>query len=120
MKHALATFTCALAGLIAQPAAAPVPAYPMQFAAFSVRFGADGAFLLQGAGWPTFRGTWKAAGGNVEILTPDGRGGGDTPARYRVRTENARTTFDVIEDACQPRRMILDRSTWHADGVKDA
>jgi outer membrane protein assembly factor BamB len=103
-----------------QASRAAVPSYALEFAGFSARFGADEAFLLQGDGWPTFRGTWKAVDGDVEIVTPDAPGGCDAPGRYRVRTEDGRTTFDVVADECRPRRMILDRSTWHAAGVKDA
>jgi outer membrane protein assembly factor BamB len=95
------------------------PSYPLQFAAFSARFAADGAFTLEGPGWPAFEGTWKGDGAEVEILTPVPSNGCDQPGRYRWRTENARTTFDLVSDACQPRRMILDRSTWRPAGQKD-
>ena len=41
---------------------APVPTEPIQFGGFSARFAPDGSFELSGAGWPAFRGTWKAEG----------------------------------------------------------
>jgi outer membrane protein assembly factor BamB len=101
-----------------QPASSP-PSYPLQFAAFAARFGADGAFTLEGPGWPPFKGTWKADGAEIEILTTGPPAGCDKPGRYRIRTENARTTFDLVSDACMPRRMVLDRSTWRPVGEKD-
>src|SRR5829696_5892430 len=96
----------ATSGLVrAQP-----PAYPLQYAAFAARFHPDGTFALEGSGWPAFKGTWKAANGEVEIMTPDAPGGCDKPGRYRFRTQDARTTLDAVIDDCRPRRMILDRS----------
>ena len=98
---------------------APVPTEPIQFAGFSARFAPDGSFELSGAGWPAFRGTWKADAGAIEILTPNAPAGCDKPGRYNARTENARTTLTVVADECRQRKMILDRSTWHPIGVKD-
>jgi outer membrane protein assembly factor BamB len=99
---------------------APVPTDPIQFAVFSARFAPDGSFELSGAGWPAFRGTWKAEGGEIEIVTPNAANGCDKPARYRARTANARTTFTVVADDCKERRAILDRSTWRPIGVKES
>lgn len=113
-----ATMYWTLSARAQQPAPAP-PSYPLQFAGFAARFGADGAFTLEGPGWPTFQGTWKADGAEIEVLTPDAAGGCDKPGRYRFRRENTRTTFDLVSDACTPRRMILDRSTWRPTGEKD-
>ena len=98
---------------------APVPTDPIQFAGFSARFAPDGSFELSGAGWPAFRGTWKADGGEIEIVTPNAPTGCDKPARYRARTENTRTILTVVADGCQSRKMILDRSTWRPVGVKE-
>jgi outer membrane protein assembly factor BamB len=92
--------------------ATPIPSGPLKFAAFSARFGADGSFAIEGPGWPAFKGTWKRAGGEVELLTPGAAGGCDTTARYRVSVDKGHVTFDLVSDACMPRRMILDRSTW--------
>lgn len=113
-----ATMYWTLSARAQQPAPSPPP-YPLQFAGFAARFGADGAFTLEGPGWPTFKGTWKADGAEIEVLTPDAAGGCDKPGRYRFRRENTRTTFDLVSDACTPRRMILDRSTWRPTGEKD-
>jgi outer membrane protein assembly factor BamB len=97
-----------------------LPDYPLQFAGFSARFQPDGTFTLDGAGWPSFRGTWKPVDGAIELLTPDAPGGCDQPGRYRAVTRDTRTTLDVVSDECRPRRMILDRSTWRRAGEKDA
>ena len=117
MKNA-AALLCALTVFVPQTAAGPVPSYPLQYGALSARFGADGAFVLEGRDWPTFRGTWKADGNEIEIVTPDAAGGCNQPGRYRARTVDAQTTFELVADACAPRRMMLDRSTWRAAGVK--
>ena len=90
----------------------PIPSTPLAFGAFTARFGPDGVFSLEGRGWPSFKGTWKAAGEEIEILTPGAAGGCDTPARYRYTSEGARLTLALVADACTPRRMILDRSAW--------
>lgn len=103
----------------AQQASGSLPSTPLHFAGFSARFGADGAFTLEGAGWPTFKGTWKADGPEIEIVTTGGPPACAKPARYRIRTENTRTTFEVVSDECEFRRMILDRSTWRPPGEKD-
>ena len=96
-----------------------LPDYPLQFAGFSARFQPDGSFTLDGAGWPSFRGTWKPVDGAIELLTPDAPGGCDQPGRYRAVTRDTRTTLDVVSDECRPRRMILDRSTWLPAGESE-
>ena len=119
MIKTLTTIVCVALALSAQPAPQPPPSIPLKFAGFSAHFGADGTFTLEGAGWPTFKGTWRAVGGAIEIATTGGPPACVNPARYRIRTENARTTLDLVSDECQPRRMILDRSTWRPAGEKD-
>ena len=97
----------------------PMPSEPLKFGAFSARFGVDGTFALQGQGWPPFKGTWKQDGGDIELLTPgDAAGGCDKAGRYRVTLEKdqAHVTFNLVADACAPRRMILDGSRWRPSG----
>ena len=116
----LVTLLAVAAGAVALAQPPPVmPDYPLQFAGFSARFQPDGTFSLEGAGWPTFRGTWKPTDGGIEILTPDAPGGCDKAGRYRVQTRDARTTIDLVADDCRPRRMILDGSSWRRAGEKD-
>jgi outer membrane protein assembly factor BamB len=99
------------AALVAQPPA--IPSSPLVFGVFTARFGADGAFSLQGAGWPSLGGTWRVNGKEIEVVAaPPPRGCDDKAGRYRFTTDGTRVTLDVVEDACVPRRMILDRSSW--------
>ena len=114
----LAMLLAAAAVLVATAQTPPIPDYPLEFAGFSARFQRDGTFTLEGGGWPSFRGTWKAVDGAIELSTPDAPGGCDKPGRYRVVTDPRATTLDVVADDCRPRRMILDRSTWRRAGDK--
>src|SRR6188768_1752238 len=109
----------ATACMLALVMQAPMPTDPIQFAGFSARFAPDGSFELSGAGWPAFRGTWKAVAGEIEIVTPNAPAGCEKPGRYRAQTDNARTTLTAVADDCRERKMILDRSTWRPIGVKD-
>ena len=99
-----------LAALGLQPS--PLPSTPLTFGAFVARFADDGTFSLEGAGWPSFKGTWKAADGHIELLSPDGPGGCDGAGRYRFETDGTRLSLHIASDDCKPRRMILDRSRW--------
>ena len=97
----------------------PIPSEPLKFAAFSARFGGDGAFAIEGPGWPPFKGTWKRDGAEIELVSGgDAAGGCDKAGRYRVTVDKTRShvTFDLVSDDCAPRRMILDRSEWRPSG----
>jgi hypothetical protein len=98
-------------GVARQPA---VPSQPLTYGFFTVQFAADGAFTLSGQGWPTFTGTWKASGNRVELNTPAAKCGG--PGHYQFTVEGTRLRLALVEDACTPRRMILDRSAWRPVG----
>lgn len=101
---------------LAQQGAA-LPSEPLKFAAFSARFGADGAFSLEGPGWPAFKGTWKRDGDAIEILTGgEASGGCDKPGRYRTTIDKGHVTLALVADPCRPRQMILDRSLWRPSG----
>ena len=107
-----------------QQTTSPLPSGQLSFGAFTARFVPDpstplragGTFSLEGEGWPAFRGSWKADGGQIELLVPKGADGCDGPGRYRFRIDGRRLTFDLVSDGCEPRRMILDRSTWGPAG----
>lgn len=47
----------------------PLPPTPLTYGFFTVQFAPDGAFTLEGEGWPTFVGTWKvtASAGDVTL-----------------------------------------------------
>ena len=89
-----------------------IPSTPLVFGAFSARFAVDGSFSLEGQGWPAFKGNWKVEGDRIELVSPGGPGGCDGPGTYRVRIVNQHVGFELLNDACKPRTMILDKSDW--------
>ncbi len=89
-----------------------LPSTPLVFGVFSARFGADGSFAIEGEGWPTFKGAWKIDGDRIELLSPGGPGGCDGPGIYRMRAANQHVSFELLNDGCRPRTMILDKSEW--------
>jgi outer membrane protein assembly factor BamB len=111
---AIAALAALSAAQAPAPAPPPLPSEPLRFGGFSARFGPDGSFALEGAGWPAFKGTWKRVGDEIEIATGagDAAGGCDKAARYRATVDQAHVTLDLVADPCTPRRMILDRSAW--------
>ncbi len=97
------------------PQAVVLPDTPMTFGAFTATFGRDGAFALSGQGWPPFKGTWKAAGGVLELTTAGGEKdekGCDGAARYSYRLDGVRLTLAIVSDGCETRKLILDGSAW--------
>jgi len=98
--------------LSAQPPPSGIPSDPLAFGVFTARFAADGSFSLEGPGWPAFKGSWKPAGSEIEIVTPGGPEGCDKAGRYKRGSDGQHLRLDVVSDDCAPRRMILDRSSW--------
>ena len=113
----LAPFVFAQTGVGSQNAP-KIPTTPLTFGFFTAQFSADGSFLLEGQGWDTFKGTWRADGEQVELATPAVRGC-ERSGRYVVRITDRRVRFDVVADECVPRRMILHRSVWRPLGESD-
>ena len=93
-----------------------LPSTPITFGFFTARFASDGAFTLEGDGWPTFTGTWTVDAGELRLATPGVRNC-EGPGRYRVRNEDGRTQLALVSDDCAPRRMILDKSDWRPVGT---
>ena len=93
-----------------------IPSSPLKFGVFTVRFDSGGTFKLEGDRWPTLTGNWKVKGDEVELSTPGGPKDCDGSARYKLRIDGSRVSFDLVSDDCMPRRMILDRSTWSPAG----
>jgi hypothetical protein len=85
---------------------------PMTFGAFTATFGRDGAFTLEGQGWPSLKGTWTAAGDVVELTTPIGEKGCEGAGRYAYRLEGGRLTLTAQSDSCATRKLVLDGSGW--------
>jgi outer membrane protein assembly factor BamB len=113
--------TVALFGALVQ-AQAPgpevsIPSGPLTFGAFTARFDPSGTFSLDGQGWPKMGGTFTLAGSEIALtsaLPP--KGCAAEPGRYRVTVSGTSVAFAVVSDACQPRRMIVDRSSWRPAG----
>ena len=90
-----------------------LPAQPLKFGAFLVRFDPEGTLTLEGNGWPKMNGTWKSVDANqIELAMSGGPGGCDGPGKYHFNTDGNHVSFDVVADNCVPRKMIVDRSTW--------
>lgn len=96
----------------AQQANFQLPADPLRFGAFVVRFDPGGTFTLQGQGWPSLGGNWKINGADIELSMSGGPGGCDGLGRYRLRREDTHVGFELVSDDCKVRQMILDHSTW--------
>jgi len=113
MRRALgaAVLVVSAIGVAAQQTAPPIPSEPLVFGGFNASFGADRTFTLQGEGWSPFKGTWQIDAGVIELIAP-GMRNCDGPGRYRVRVDGRHVSFDLVSDACEPRKMILDRSSW--------
>jgi outer membrane protein assembly factor BamB len=88
-----------------------LPSSPLKFGGFVARFEADGAFKLEGVGWPTFNGRWLRKGDELE-LTTSGPNECSMAGRYRLKQTGTRLSLSLIEDGCKPRQMILGQSTW--------
>lgn len=113
----LFTIGAGIAALAARQTTEALTAGPLKYGAFSVRFAPDGAFTLEGQGWPTFSGTWKVEGSELTLQTSGGPAACAQPGRYRFETRGMEVTLSLVADECQPRRMILDHSTWLPPGA---
>jgi outer membrane protein assembly factor BamB len=89
-----------------------LPSTPLKFGAFAARFDPEGAFKLEGTGWPALNGSWKRTGDELELVTTKAPKGCEGPGRYRVQLDGKQVTFSLVADECVPRRMILNNSTW--------
>lgn len=96
-----------------------LPSTPLKFGAFAAQFNPDGAFKLEGAGWPALSGNWKSKGDEIELVTAKAPRGCEGAGRYRARVDGKRVNFELIADDCTPRRMIVSGSVWSpAEEVK--
>jgi outer membrane protein assembly factor BamB len=105
-----------VAGIGSQQQPAQLPSAPLHYGFFTITFGADGTWIIEGKEWPAMKGTWKADKEEVTLVPIGGPKGCQTPGRYRFRVDGARISFALLEDDCTPRRMILNDSTWRPSG----
>jgi outer membrane protein assembly factor BamB len=116
---ALAVSILTMSGGASQQVPAAPPSGPLRFGVFTAQFAADGTFMLRGEGWPTFKGTWKAAGDEIQLTTPGEPPECNPAGRYKFRVEDGRVMFVVVSDDCPARRMIVDRSRWRPAGTAE-
>ena len=107
------------AGILARQSMPTLPSTPITFGFFTARFDPAGTFTLEGEGWPPFKGTWTMEAAAVVLSTPGVRNC-EGQGRYRIGLDNGLVHFDVVSDDCEPRRMIVDRSTWRPVGAAKA
>jgi outer membrane protein assembly factor BamB len=101
-----------------QPA---VPSGPLGMRDFRLQFDPSGTFTLGGdPGWPVMNGTWKVSGKEITLSSAPGTKPCGNDARYTWSTDGTAFGLEVIEDNCQARRMILDRSRWLPPGTSTA
>jgi len=94
-----------------------LPDAPVTFGAFKATFGRDGAFALEGQGWPAMKGTWTATADALELATTGGGKGCEAPAVYGYRLDGPRLTLTRRTDTCETRALILDGSAWVLPGT---
>lgn len=98
--------------------ASALPSTPLAYGGLAATFAADGTFTITGTGWPRVAGTWKAENGEIALVVSDGRAGCDQPGKYRYRIDGRQVAFDLVADACGPRRMMVGGSVWLPAGEK--
>jgi outer membrane protein assembly factor BamB len=99
-----------------QQVGTPLPSTPLAFGDFLAHFDSDQTFTLEGAGWPTFIGTWSTEGARLQLHSTQGGPGCEDPGRYGFQIEGTRLHLELDSDTCNPRRMILDGSNWRPAG----
>jgi len=100
--------------LLAQPAPPPGPWVMRDF---RLQLDPAGTFSLTGAGWPAMTGNWKMNAAEITLQNTSGPKDCANVARYTLTVASDRVGLDLIEDGCQSRRMILDRSRWLRAGT---
>lgn len=96
-----------------------LPSNPLSFGVFTARFDPAGTFTIEGSGWPRINGSWTTSGSEVELTMPEipnGPKNCNGPGKYSYSTDGKNLSFNFVSDACVPRKMILDRSTWRPAG----
>lgn len=119
MSHRLALAALLILGITAL-AQSPLPGGPLVIRDFTLEFNPAGTFSLSGSGWPSMSGRWTASGSELTLQLASGPAGCEAAGRYTFAVAGGGVTLTLIEDACQPRRMILGGSNWLPRGVAAA
>ena len=107
---------CILAAAPKTQEASELPPGPLAFGAFVIELRNGGEFRLEGQGWPAFVGSWKVSGSELSLVLNEAESDCSGPGRYTFKVEEGRLHLRLIADDCEPRRMILDGSTWRPEG----
>jgi outer membrane protein assembly factor BamB len=110
-------FLLIVAGSSAAQEAPTIPHEPLAFGAFQATFSEDGTFNVAGEGWPPIQGRYEIEGGEIvlHMAMPEGvelSEGCNQPGRFAYRVEEGHLAFELVEDSCQIRGMILNNSDW--------
>jgi outer membrane protein assembly factor BamB len=112
----MSVLACATASVNTQQTLSP-PSVPLHYGAFTLKLAPGGVMTLEGQGWRTLNGSWKAVKDELTVSMP-GAEDCSGPGRYRFRIDGSHLVLTLIQDACAPRRMILHDSTWLPEGEK--
>lgn len=98
-----------------------IPTGPLAMRDFRLQFDPSGTFMLDGdPEWPPMGGTWSINGKEITLKSAPGSKPCANDARYTWTVDGSQFGLDVIDDACQARRMILDRSRWLPPGTTES
>ena len=119
---ALAVAVLGFSVVLTSRQAQSLPSTPLVYGYLTAQFSTDGTFTMSGTGWPKLAGTWKATGSDVEFVTLPAPKEPEcaAPAKYRYRIDGRQVTFDLVEDKCRIRSMMLGASVWRPVGEKPA
>ena len=100
-----------------------LPSGPMVYGYLTAQFSADGTFTMSGTGWPSLTGSWKTSGRDIEFVTASAALKDPAcvaPGKYRYQVEGRQVTFELVQDTCKLRGMMLGASVWRPAGEKPA
>jgi outer membrane protein assembly factor BamB len=106
------TLFCGSSLLLVAQQSPTLPTGALAFGMFSGRFGDDGRFSIEGRDWSPLRGAWTVTGDIIELRPADTGGPCQAQGRYRFRRSGTGVQFELVADACEDRRIVLDGSTW--------
>src|SRR5688572_1803629 len=121
MKHGIrlvASMALLCSAMVTAQQSPALPSTPMSYGLINATFATDGTFTMGGPGWGKLAGSWKAANGEAEFIGTAPPNGCAEPGKYRYRVEGKQLTFELVTDACMPRRMMLTDSKWLPVGEK--